>query len=153
MTRSDSQVVGNMYTLRFATVFFLIAALWSSTFGRAVYDLESQPNSQRRDANDDKKLYVEYFANGTVKTETREELLEEFRKFANLTGIFEMFTDEQLGDKIDRERRTIFGEDERIECPVSSFPYCAVGKLDSGCTAILVGSATCILSASLPCFF
>ena len=130
--------LSNMLTLRFTAVFCLIAVLCSSTFARGLHDPESRLN-RRNDNINSSDLNIEHFPNGTNKEETTEELLEEYRKHANRSDTPEKFTDEPLSDVLDRKRRTIFGSDERLPCSVSSYPYCAVGILDSGCTAILVG--------------
>ena len=87
------------------------------------------------------ELAVEFFRDGTQKNGTLEELMDIYRMTVNENNFVEKFSDEgPSGNDSDRARRTIFGVDDRL--PVDNTdhsPFCAVGRLDSGCTAAFIG--------------
>ena len=99
------------------------------------------------------EISVEISSDGTEKMEDVETLMKQYfaKKAASdsrgdmTVEHFEIEADidadenrDNAGD--DRSRRHVFADDERL--PVPDFPgrpYCAVGQLDNGCTAALIG--------------
>ena len=103
------------------------------------------------DIIDMKEMGVEVFPNGTVKYESIEKLIEIYRMGKNIdkTRIPSHFEPEDDDGDTDREKRLVFGIDERLPVPsTSSFPYCAIGVLDNGCTAVFIGPYHALTSAS-----
>lgn len=91
---------------------------------------------------------VEFFPNGTEKREGLEHLIDMYQKVMkeNMPD-FEKSNDDK--EDLQRVRRKIFGGDERL--PINNpapHPYCAVGYLDSGCTAVFIGPYHAITAAS-----
>jgi len=84
------------------------------------------------------ELAVEYFWNGTAKEENFESLIDIYQR-AQSKNMSDFLADSGE-DNLQRARRTIFGNDERLPIDSSNrYPYCAVGYLDVGCTATFIG--------------
>ena len=84
------------------------------------------------------ELAVEYFQNGTQRKESFENLIDVYQRSQSKN--MSDFLADNGEDNLQRARRTIFGNDERLPVDNSNrFPYCAVGYLDSGCTATFIG--------------
>ena len=84
------------------------------------------------------ELAVEYFWNGTETEESFENLIDIYQRAQskNMTD----FLADSGEDNLQRARRTIIGSDERLPVDNSNrSPYCAVGYLDTGCTATFIG--------------
>ena len=107
------------------------------------------------DIIDMKEMGVEVSPNGTMKYESVEQLIEIYQmgKNINKTKIPSHFGADD--GEYDRRKRLVFGIDGRVPVSsTSSFPYCAIGVLDNGCTAVFIGpyhaltSATCVYNTA-----
>ena len=91
---------------------------------------------------------VEFFRDGTQKNETLEKLVDIYRMALNEKNFVEKYSDAGPEDASDRARRTIFGTDDRLPVYNTNIsPYCAVGRLDNGCTAVFIGPYHAITAA------
>ena len=91
------------------------------------------------------ELAVKYFQTGTQKKESFDTLIDIYQKIQN-KNMSELHTDSS--ENMQRARRTIFGNDERLPVDNSNrYPYCAVEYLDSGCTAAFIGPYHAITAA------
>lgn len=95
---------------------------------------------------------VEFFKNRTQVKESFDKLIEVYKLAQSENADNKIEISNGAGGEDDpespRERRTIFGSDERL--PVDNsyrYPYCAVGLLDSGCTAAFIGPYHAITAA------
>ena len=84
------------------------------------------------------ELAVEYIQNGTQKKESFETLIDINQRAQN-KNMSESHVDSSENN-LQRARRNIFGDDGRLLVDNSNYlPYCAVGYLDTGCTAAFIG--------------
>jgi V8-like Glu-specific endopeptidase len=94
------------------------------------------------------EIAVEYFSNGTEKYESVDELITIHRMRAEKNPSKEESRRTAEHFDPERVRRLIFDDDERL--PVSDTsgnPYCAVGRIDYGCTAVFIGPYHAITAA------
>ena len=96
------------------------------------------------------EIAIEAFANGTIKRETIEELIEMYRLNMS-TKNFPEYKTRQHFEEYDEEKHYIFDDDECLPIPNSAFarlPYCAIGELDNGCSAVFIGPYHALTAAS-----
>ena len=86
------------------------------------------------------EIAVEYFTNATEKFESIDEIIRIYKMKAEKGNSKDgsRMTEEHFDSE--RVQRHIFGNDERLPVPdTSSNPYCAIGRIDYGCTAVFIG--------------
>ena len=121
-------------------------------------DMERPPVGvvEQRDSKQEMKIDLEEIAveinslDDTVAIEDMDTLIKLYHLKKAANDEKENFTVEKFEeDQKDRSRRHIFSDDERL--PVipdyPRNPYCAVGQLDNGCTATLIGPYHAITAA------
>lgn len=150
-----------MTSKAFIAVLTLLTAVWTSSHvsGRVIHvSFEDSSGDGSGDIDDTTteldidlgELAVELFSNGTQTKERFEKLIEVYRLAQKEDGKMEP-SNEVVGEEDSqplRERRTIFDRDERLPVDNSNrFPYCAVGRLDSGCTAAFIGPYHAVTAA------
>ena len=80
--------------------------------------------------------------NGTETIASDEEViafLEKVRKSNSTNWISEPHFPPDIPFDMTEEKRAVIGEDNRFEQSSTRYPYCAIGRLENGCTAFLVG--------------
>jgi len=110
-----------------------------------------EPKEKEEMVIDLEEIAIEAFANGTIKRETVEELIEMFRLNMSTKNFPEYKTRQHFEEEYDEEKRYIFDDDERLPIPNSAFarlPYCAIGELDNGCSAVFIGPYHALTAAS-----
>ena len=66
-------------------------------------------------------------------------ILEKVRKSNSTNWISEPHFPPDIPFDMTEEKRTVFPPDDRFRKLSTSYPYCAIGKMENGCTAFLVG--------------
>ena len=80
--------------------------------------------------------------NGTETIASDEEviaILEKVRKSNSTNWISEPHFPPDISFNMTEHKRTVFLPDNRFRKPSTSYPYCAIGEMENGCTAFLVG--------------
>ena len=96
------------------------------------------------------EIAIEAFANGTIKRESIDELIAFYRLNLTTKDFLEYKTQQHF-EEDKEEKRHIFDDDERLYISNSDFsrlPYCAIGELDNGCTAVFIGPYHALTAAS-----
>jgi len=105
----------------------------------------SEPKENKEMVIDLEEIAIKAFANGTIKHETIDEL--------TVSCVYEYneYKTRHFEEEYDKEKFYIFHDNERLPNPNSAFarlPYCAIGELDNGCTAVFIGPYHALTAAS-----
>ena len=80
--------------------------------------------------------------NGTKSIASDKEviaILEKVRKSNSTNSISEPHFPPNCPFNMTKAKRTVIGRDNRFQKSSTSYPYCAIGEMENGCTAFLVG--------------